>query len=224
MFVKELSSQTFSANAYGPPGDKFSDTSALGFSWRPGGDPIAYNINKCLIDGSGCSEGLKLSFCHNVNVSQTRIIGGREDCVDIVRGGDIVFDDCEFISLGTRQHVTIKGGARSVSFVNCRFINSYSCWWDGACIDLGNWTDYDDAPRPYVKNITIENCSMLNVRRGLLARVLYSERPKIINSPGKVFKVPSLAVALFWLGQRKGILGRRRRFPAEWLKVYDIEL
>ena len=65
---------------------------------------------------------------------------------------------------------------------------------------------------------------MLNVKRGLLARVLYSERPKIINSPGRVFKVPSLAVVLFWLGQRKGLFGERRRFPEEWLKVYDIEL
>lgn len=222
MFTKEIFNQTFRSHAKGA--DKFNDTSALGLSWRPGRDPVAYEIRDCLIDGSKGDEGLKLSFCYDVYVADSKIIGGTEDCVDIVRGGNIQFVNCKFISTNTKQHITVKGGAKNISFLNCEFINDYSRWWDGACIDLGNWTDYDDVTRPMVRNVLIKDCKMVDMERNLLARVLHSQVPTATNSDGKIFKVPRVALVVFWLGQRLGYFGKRRRMPKEYLRVYDVEL
>jgi hypothetical protein len=222
MFTKEIEGQKFYSHSKGV--DKFNDTSALGLSWRPGRPLMGYEIRDCLIDGSKGDEGLKLSFCQNIYVADSKIIGGTEDCVDIVRGKNISFVNCEFISTNTKQHITIKGGAKDISILNCKFVNDYSKWWDGACVDLGNWTDYDDVTRPMVRDVKIKDCSMVNMQRKLLARVLHSQNPDVENSDGRVFRVPRAALIVFWLGQRLGYFGKRRRMAKEDLLVYDIEL
>jgi hypothetical protein len=222
MLVKEIVGQKFYSHSKGV--DKFHDTSALGLSWRPGRDPVSYEIRDCLIDGSKGDEGLKLSFCQDVYVVDSKIIGGTEDCVDIVRGRNIQFVNCEFVSNNTKQHITIKGGAKDISILNCKFINDYSKWWDGACVDLGNWTDYDDVTRPMVRNVEIKDCKMVHMKQRLLARVLHSKSPTVTNSDGKIFKVPRIALIVFWLGQRLGYFGKRRRMAKDDLQVYDIEL
>ena len=152
-------------------------------------------------------------------------MGGSEDCVDIVRGENITFDNCTFFANSdTKQHITCKGGAKNITFKNCKFVGSFKNWWDGACIDLGNWTDYDDVDRPMVRNINIENCIMQDVGCRILYRRLYSETPVVTNSRGFRFNAPRLFVKLFWWLQRKGAIGPRRRFPEDWLKIYDFEL
>ena len=204
---------------------KFNDSNALGFSWRPGQPRYTLTIDSCTIDGGGASEGLKLSFCRDVTVRDCQIMGGNEDCVDIVRGENITFDNCTFFANeDTKQHVTCKGGVKNITFKNCKFVGSFQNWWDGACIDLGNWTDYDDVDRPPVRNIKIINCTMQDVGCGILYRRLYSETPQVTNSRGFKFKVPKIFVKMFWFLQRKGMIGGRRRFPEEWLTVYDFEL
>jgi len=204
---------------------KFNDKNALGFGWRPGQPEFSLVIDSCTIDGGGVSEGLKLSFCRNVIVRNSQIMGGSEDCVDIVRGENITFDNCTFFANpDTKQHITCKGGAKNITFKNCKFVGSFKCWWNGACIDLGNWTDYDDVDRPMVRNVNIENCIMQDVGAGILYRRLYSETPKVSNSRGFRFNVPRIFVKLFWWLQRKGALGPRRRFPESWLTIYGFEL
>lgn len=204
---------------------KFKDTNALGFGWRPGQPEFELVIDSCTIDGGGASEGLKLSFCRNVTVKNSQIMGGCEDCVDIVRGENITFENCTFFANpDTKQHITCKGGAKNITFKNCKFVGSFKNWWDGACIDLGNWTDYDDVDRPMVRNVNIENCIMQDVGTRILYRRLYSETPTISNTQGFQFNVPRIFVKLFWWLQRKGAIGPRRRFPENWLKVYDFEL
>lgn len=202
---------------------KFNDKSALGFGWRPGQDQYSISLNNCEINGAGVSEGLKLSFCRNVHVNNCTIFGGYEDCVDIVRGENISFVDCKFIAQNTKQHITAKGGVKNLSFDNCTFVNSFSKFYDGACIDLGNWTDYDDVDRPMMRNISIKNCKMEKVGLPVLYRRLYSETPIVENCQGFGLKIPRLFVKLFWFGQRKGLLGKRRVFDDSWLKVYDFE-
>ena len=204
---------------------KFNDKNALGFGWRPGQSEFNLVIDSCTIDGGGVSEGLKLSFCRNVIVRDSQIMGGSEDCVDIVRGENILFENCTFFAgPETKQHITCKGGVKNITFKKCKFVGSFKNWWDGACIDLGNWTDYDDVDRPMVRNINIENCVMQDVGCRILYRRLYSETPKVSNSRGLKFNAPRIFVKLFWWLQRKGAIGARRRFPEDWLKVYDFEL
>ena len=60
---------------------------ALGFMWRPGMPKQKIRIEDCTIDAGPVAEGLKLSYCSDVIVKNCTIIGGFEDCVDIVRGG-----------------------------------------------------------------------------------------------------------------------------------------
>jgi len=204
---------------------KFNDTNALGFGWRPGQSEFSIEIDSCTIDGGGASEGLKLSFCRNVVVRNSQIMGGSEDCVDIVRGENITFDNCTFFAnTDTKQHITCKGGAKNITFKNCKFIGSFKNWWDGACIDLGNWTDYDDVDRPKVRNVQIINCTLQDVSCPILYRRLYAETPTVKNTKGFKFKVPNLFVSIFWFLQRKGWVGKRRKFPDNWLKIYDFEL
>lgn len=217
-----VENQTFMGSA--PAGDKFHDSNALGFGWRPGQKHIKTLIKNCTIDANGSSEGLKLSFCWDVDVEGCTIIGGKEDCVDMVRGGRIAFKDCRFISKDTSQHITAKCGIKDLSFKDCVFENDYKNWWDGACIDLGNWGDYDDVHRPKARRISITNCKMENMNRGLLYRTIYSDKPEVENSDGRGLCVPDAFVKLFWFLQRKGWIGERRRWPEAWLKIYDIEL
>lgn len=226
MYIKKISSQHFSGGPFpSVAGDGGTEpSSALELRWSPKRDPVAYDISSCEVDGRGCELGLRLSFCNTVNVSKTKIVGGERCCVDVVRGGDVVFDKCEFISSGSKQHVIVRGGVKNISFVDCVFVNNYSNWLNGSCVDLGMWSDYDQSPRPFTKGVSIENCSMIDAGKGALARVFYSERPKVVNSPGKVIKVPSLFVAAFWALQRRAIAKKGNRLPAEQLKVYDIEL
>ena len=54
---------------------------------------------------------------HDVKVKNCIIIGGYEDCVDIVRGGRILFEDCTFISNNTKHHFTIKCQVENVKIV-----------------------------------------------------------------------------------------------------------
>lgn len=201
------------------------ESAALSFGWRPGQPKFSLTIDSCTIDGGGATEGLKLSFCRNVIVRNSQIMGGSEDCVDIVRGENITFDNCTFFANpDTKQHITCKGGAKNITFKNCKFVGSFKCWWNGACIDLGNWTDYDDVDRPMVRNVHIINCDMLDVACRILYRRLYSEMPVVKNARGFRFNVPRLFVKLFWWLQRKGAIGPRRRFPESWLTIYGFEL
>lgn len=207
----------------GDPSSKFQDSSALAFSWSPGQERYSLSIKECEIDGRGVSEGLKLSFCRNAEVRDCIIRGGYEDCVDIVRGENISFKNCKFISQNSKQHITAKGGVKNLSFNNCTFVNSFSKFYDGACIDLGNWTDYDDVDRPMVRNVLIKDCKMEKVGFRVLYRRLFSEAPTVKNCHGFGLRVPRLFVKLFWTAQRKGWLGARRKFPESWLKIYDFE-
>ena len=184
-----------------------SDSSALSLAWRPGHKEVSTLIKDCTIDGRAASEGLKLSFRSNVYVRGCLIFGGYEDCVDIVRGNDIVFDDCTFMSMNSKQHITIKGGAHNIIIKDCLFVNKYRKWYDGACLDLGNWTNYDIVKRPRVRNITINNCKTFDTG-SILARILYSDPPQVINTEGNILRVPRLVTNLFYWMRRKGWLGK----------------
>lgn len=222
--LKVFKNQRFTSGEKEERESKFYGKNALGFAWRPGQEEFELLIDSCVIDGAGVAEGLKLSFCRNVRVLNTTIIGGYEDCVDIVRGSNITFENCKFISSKkTKQHITCKGGAQGVSFINCQFINAFRHWWNGACIDLGNWTDYDDVDRPKTRNILIKNCKLSGVLFPVLYRKLYSECPKVYGSNGLGFSIPGIFVKIFWFIQRKNLFGNRRRFGQSNLKVFDIE-
>ena len=171
------------------------DDNALGF-----GNCRDIAIVNCVIQANGVAEGLKLSNVWDVNVKNCIISGGYEDCVDIVRGGRITFDGCVFVALNTKHHFTIKCQVSQVTIKNSLFLNPFRHWWDGACIDLGNWSDYDIDDLPKTKGIRIENCRLMNMPfyKKILSRAIFAQKPLVKNTKGLNLRIPSLFVELFW--------------------------
>lgn len=180
------------------------DKSAIGFSWRPGQEEVELRIENCQINANGVAEGLKLSYMRNVVVKDTIITGGYEDCVDIVRGENILFENCIFVSENTKHHFTIKCQVKNVKIVNCIFRNNFSKIYDGAFVDMGNWSDYDVGELPKTRDIKIINCNFENVSwwKKILTRRLYAENAIVTNTKGFNLRIPDIFVKMFWKYKR----------------------
>lgn len=172
---------------------------ALGFMWRPGMPKQKIRIEDCTIDAGPVAEGLKLSYCSDVIVKNCTIIGGFEDCVDIVRGGFMIFENCRFVSKNTKHHFTIKCNASNITIKNCVFVNDFNKLIDGAFVDLGNWSDYDVDDLPRTKDIYIIDYKFENVSwyKKIIARRLHAETP-VNRGNGYILRIPRLFVWFFW--------------------------
>ena len=177
-------------------------------------------IKSCEIDGRGCAEGLKISFGYNIHVENCIIHGGYEDCVDIVRGANISFKNCKFISYNTKHHFTIKGGCKNITIDDCEFINDFSKWYDGAIIDIGNYSNYDQYKRPKVRHVSVKNCRLTNIKFKLLSRILYGNKLNVVNTEGFNFKVPGIITKLFFYFRNKS---SSSNISIHDRYVYDIE-
>jgi hypothetical protein len=133
--------------------------------------PIVY-LN-CTFIANGASEALKFSRHWHITVQGGEIIGGVEDGLDIVRGGDLVFNEVRFNCAKSKQDVTCKGGARDIRFYRCPGLRR---------IVLGDFTKYDTfaimpdgrerrlslfgaLPRPPVRNVFVRAESPVRVTR-----------------------------------------------------------
>ena len=179
------------------------ESNALGFMWRPGMPKQKIRIENCTIDAGPVAEGLKLSYCYDVIVKNCTIIGGYEDCVDIVRGGFMLFEGCKFVSKNTKHHFTIKCNASNITIKDCVFVNDFKKVIDGAFVDLGNWSDYDVVDLPKTKEIYIVDYKLKNISwyKKIISRRIYADNP-IIRGDGFVLKIPKLFVWLFWKFKR----------------------
>ena len=180
-------------------------------------------VDSCVIDGRGFAEGLKISFGHNIIVRDCIIHGGYEDCVDIVRGANISFIRCQFISYNSKQHITIKGGARDVTIHSCEFVNKFQKWYNGALVDIGNWSDYDIIHRPKTRNILIKKCKLTNVGFKLLSRTIFGNNLTVIKTSGLNLKIPSIITRLFFRLRKSGKLGSVADVSSVDRRIYNIE-
>ena len=178
---------------------KGKQSNALGFMWRPGMPKQKIRIEDCTIDAGPVAEGLKLSYCSDVIVKNCTIIGGFEDCVDIVRGGFMIFENCRFVSKNTKHHFTIKCNASNITIKDCVFVNDFNKLIDGAFVDLGNWSDYDVDDLSRTKDIYIIDYKFENVSwyKKIIARRLHAESP-VNRGNGYILRIPRLFVWLFW--------------------------
>jgi hypothetical protein len=222
----QINGQTFGDSDRDPVvGKSFIDSHALGFDWRPGAPLESGLVSECKIDGSNFSRGLSLSFVYDMIFRDCEIVGGRDSCLSIVRGGRVTFERCQFISRGkTGSHVSIRGGAKDVCFKDCTFVGNYKSLFFGSCINLGGWSVYDSVPRPFVRQVKILGCEIREVTKGTFCRVLYSEFPSVINSPGKISGIPRFLVNTFWFLKRRGLLGGGIKLPEKLLGVHEVEL
>lgn len=88
------------------------------------------------------SETLKASNIRSLVLANKSVIGSREDCLDIVRMGNVWIKDCKFYTFNpykkTRTAITLKGGCESVKISNCFFEKDF----ESCHIDLGGHTIY----------------------------------------------------------------------------------
>lgn len=184
----EVASRTFEGSPVRPN----DDANALGFSACD-----AVHVHHCVISASALSEALKFSKCRQVLVEHCRIVGGYEDCLDIVRGCRYTFRECEFVAgKDTQYHATIKGGVDEVHFDHCRFAGKVSAH----SVDLGNWTDYDIVDRPETRNVFFYNCVW---DRPSTIRTIHASRPTLVFCDNaRLVKWPKILVRGFWFVRR----------------------
>jgi hypothetical protein len=123
-----------------------------------------------LIDGEEYSDALKFSNCNAVHVENVEIIGGREDCIDINRGGLIAIADTLLYPRG-KFAVTIKGGAEVVTLRNVTLAGHGS----EVDIDLGNWSDQSGER---TRGVTLDNVFAAD-GKPVVIRVLHADMPLI---------------------------------------------
>ena len=104
--------------------------------------------------GEDYSEAFKSSNHSNVRVVDSLIIGGVEDCIDLVRGSNFLFSNCTIDCSGSKQAVTVKAGFENLWFKDCSFVGSPKT----AYIVAGQYSDYNFCGDLVTKDIRIDNC------------------------------------------------------------------
>ena len=140
---------------------------------------------------------LKFSLCSGVNIEDMDIYGGKEDCIDIVRGSNYFLKNLILRPSKKGCGITIKGGVHGVILENITFANEGGAYE----IDLGNWTHYDYKSRRKVSAITIKNVKMADGGK-VRIRVLHSAKPVFLGDFSNIEVVryhPFVVASFFWL-------------------------
>ena len=156
-------------------------------------------IDGLTIDGSSYSEALKSSNRYNNRAQNCILIGGSEDCLDIVRGYG-TFVNLEFRpTKKTRQSITAKGSC-SITLIGCEFHGNPK----QADITIGDFTIYDAVQRGRIKSdVNISNCKAFNddgTERPIKITILHGN---LINNSRtkanvKIKKYPSILVKVYF--------------------------
>jgi hypothetical protein len=130
------------------------------------------------------SDILKFSNCDGAVVDQCYIEGGKEDCIDAVRGSNYTFKNCDLAP--EKNGITIKGSIDGVNIENVTF-DGHGKECD---IDIGQFDNYWYIGRAPTRNITIKNVRAKRDGNPIKIRLWDSETPNIIDSNVKVIRVP----------------------------------
>jgi len=138
---------------------------------------------------------LKFSNCWNVNVNNCVVVGGKEDCVDMCRGGGYVVQNSEMLIMG-KNGITAKCGIDGLRIEGITF-NGKGHYSE---IEIGMFSKYDKWP---FKN-AVENIVISDVKRSDGKRVriwLWNSDKPIIRPNSKVWliRVPKLIWMAYFL-------------------------
>lgn len=152
---------------------------------------VLYESNKTYknldIDGNGFSEAGKASNLENVIIENCIFSGGSEDNFDIVRGENYTFKNCTFKNPNL-QNLTIKGGARGIKFINCKFMGKPK----KSHIVFGQYSDYDLCGIGKTENIEIINC--LTDQNRITVELWNARKIKVVNSNVRVKNISKFVV------------------------------
>jgi hypothetical protein len=149
------------------------------------------------LDGSSHSETLKFSCCKDVTVegNNHKVIGGKEDCLDIVRGCNYTFKNIDFIANG-EQGATIKCAVSNVVFENVYFRGTTK----NHLVTLGQYSDYNLEKQPPTQQIIFRNCKFDNPKKAI--RLWYAKDVVLENTDAKITKTPSIIVWGYFTARR----------------------
>lgn len=130
------------------------------------------------------SDILKFGDATNVHVETKTVCPGQENCLDAVRGGNYLWEDCTFLDGSGVSTVTLKGSIDKFTFRDCSIGRGKN-----TDIELGQFDKYWYVGRPPTRNGLIDNCHSAD---GQPIRVTCwdAERPEAFFSNVSVTKVP----------------------------------
>lgn len=142
-----------------------------------------------LPDGSASagdySDILKFSNCTTCGVNNCVIDGGKEDCIDMVRGSDYHVTNTTLIP--HHNGITIKGSIDGVLIENVEFDGHGS----DCDIDIGQFDNYWWIGRPPTRNVRIKNVQSKD-GSPVVVRLWDAVTPMIENSNVKIVRIPKL--------------------------------
>jgi len=217
-----IENQTFDKlNTYNPdtPDNKTDGLSVFCFSQNDDS-----TVNNCVIDGQDTRWGGKASLTFDLEYNNTTFKNGTARSFDMVRGGNVKFENCEFANDGVRKKITspymltevcdigIKGGVHDVVFKDCVLQD----------IRLGDYSIYDQQDRPKTRRFTFINCKAPDggpiVIRG---RYFDKNTLTLLDTNAKVWIWPEFITKIYWWYNRT--FGDKRK-PDGWNVIDPREL
>ncbi len=129
------------------------------------------------------SDVLKFSNCQNITVDQCVISGGKEDCIDVVRGSNYTIKNTTL--LPHKNGITLKGSIDGAVLDTVGFDNHGS-----ECdIDIGQFDNYWWIGRPPTRNIKLKNIESSD-GKPVVVRLWDAENPTIENCNVKIVRIP----------------------------------
>lgn len=129
------------------------------------------------------SDILKFSNCTGITVNNCSIYGGKEDCIDGVRGQGYTVRNTNLIPV--HNGVTMKGSIDGVVLENITF----ETHGEDCDMEFGQFDNYWYIGRPPTRNITIRNVISADGST-VRIRLWDSETPKVENSNIKIIRIP----------------------------------
>lgn len=132
------------------------------------------------------SDTLKFSNCNQVAVKNCVIYGGKEDCIDAVRGSDYTFENIALYPNG-KNGITLKGSISGYKIENVSFLFAGT----NSDIEVGQYDNYWYIGRPPTRNGQINNVfSSAEDNTKVVLKVWDAEVPRVTNSEIKIVKIP----------------------------------
>lgn len=139
--------------------------------WEFEGKPVPY------------AEALKITYNADLTVANKLLLGGEEDCLDVVRTGRLHLHNCTMCAdsvFKTRIYITAKGGGMLHVYEDIIFYGAPR-WWS---VSLGDWTLYNHNPDfPPMRKVVLRNVRRYDGKRFLILQ-LFCDEVVVENCPG----------------------------------------
>jgi hypothetical protein len=153
------------------------------------------------INPADYSDILKFSNCTGITVDNCTIYGGKEDCIDAVRGSLYTIKNTNLHPV--HNGITIKGSVDGVLLENLVFeTHGKDC-----DIEIGQFDNYWWIGRPPTRDIVIRNVMPAD-GKPVVIKLWDSATPEVYNSNVKFIKIPKFIwwfYFVFRAAQTRGI-------------------